>query len=147
MIDQFRADLMDAYGGNPNLTTPNLDRLASEGALFTNAVAAGPLCTPARGMFHTGLYPTHSGVVMNWVEVNPNQRTIAHIFRDAGYATGFIGKWHLAAGAYKTAARASAVIAVHRDRGNSAERGARGEARAEEDFSVAAIARRLQTLL
>ena len=105
MIDQFRADLMDAYGGNPNLTTPNLDRLASEGALFTNAVAAGPLCTPARGMFHTGLYPTHSGVVMNWVEVNPNQRTIAHIFRDAGYATGFIGKWHLAAGAYKTSGK------------------------------------------
>ena len=101
MIDQFRADLMDGYGGNPNLTTPNLDRLASEGALFTNAVAAGPLCTPARGMFPTGLHPTHSGVVMNWIEVNPNQRTIAHIFRDAGYATGFIGKWHLAGGAYK----------------------------------------------
>ena len=105
MIDQFRADLMDGYGGNPNLTTPHLDRLASEGVLFTNAVAAGPLCTPARGMFHTGLYPTHSGVVMNWIEVNPNQRTIAHIFRDAGYATGFIGKWHLAGGAYKTSGK------------------------------------------
>ncbi len=102
MIDQFRADLMDGYGGNPNLSTPHLDRLANEGVLFTNAVAAGPLCMPARGMFQTGLYPTHSGVVANWLEVNPNQRTIAHVFRDAGYSTGFIGKWHLAAGAYKT---------------------------------------------
>ena len=52
-------------------------------------------------MLQTGRYPTHSGLVLNWVEVNPDQRCIAHVFRDAGYETGFIGKWHLAAGARK----------------------------------------------
>jgi len=52
-------------------------------------------------MLQTGRYPTHSGIVLNWIDVNPNQRCIAHVFRDAGYSTGFIGKWHLAKGHFK----------------------------------------------
>ncbi len=95
--DQLRADVVGAYGGQ-NITTPHMDRLADQGIRFTNALSTCPLCTPYRGMLMTGRYPTHSGVVLNWVEVNPNQRSIAHVFRDAGYHTGFIGKWHLAAG-------------------------------------------------
>ena len=98
--DQLRADACGTYGGR-TITTPSIDRLAEQGMTFTNALSTCPLCTPFRGMLQTGRYPTHSGVVLNWVEVNPDQRCIAHVFRDAGYETGFIGKWHLAAGARK----------------------------------------------
>jgi len=95
--DQLRADACSVYGGK-NIQTPNIDKLASQGVRFTNAVSTCPLCSPFRGMLQTGCFPTHSGLVLNFLEVNPKQRCIAHIFRDAGYHTGFIGKWHLAAG-------------------------------------------------
>jgi len=96
-FDQLRADVCGVYGGG-NIVTPNIDRLASEGVRFTNAVSTCPVCTPYRGMLLTGRYPTHSGIVLNFIESNPNQRCLPHVFRDAGYRTGFIGKWHLAAG-------------------------------------------------
>lgn len=95
--DQLRADMCGVYGGQ-NITTPNIDRLAQQGVTFNNALSTCPLCTPFRGMLQTGRYPSHTGIVINWVEVNPRQRGIANIFADAGYRTGFIGKWHLAAG-------------------------------------------------
>jgi arylsulfatase A-like enzyme len=95
--DQLRADACSVYGG-VNIETPHIDRLAAEGMRFTNALSTYPLCTPYRAMLQTGRYPTHSGSIMNFTEVNPDQRCIAHVFADAGYDTGFIGKWHLAAG-------------------------------------------------
>jgi arylsulfatase A-like enzyme len=102
--DQLRADVCGVYGGR-NITTPNIDRLAEQGVTFDNATSTCPLCTPFRGMLQTGRYPTHTGLVLNWVDVNPNQPTIARVFRDAGYRTGFIGKWHLAAGRRKRAGK------------------------------------------
>ena len=102
--DQLRADACGVYGGG-NITTPNIDRLASQGMLFTNGISTCPLCTPYRGMLQTGRYPTHSGLVLNRVEANPDQTCIAHVFADAGYRTGFIGKWHLSAGLLKTAGK------------------------------------------
>ncbi len=98
--DQLRADACSVYGGK-NIATPNIDRLAAQGMRLTNGTSTCPLCTPFRGMLQTGRYPTHSGIVLNWIEANPNQRCIAHVFKDAGYHTGFIGKWHLSAGALK----------------------------------------------
>ncbi|MHC4671736.1 MAG: sulfatase family protein [Planctomycetota bacterium] len=98
--DQLRNEACSIYGGR-NITTPNMERLARGGMTFNNATSTCPLCTPYRGMLQTGRYPTHSGLVLNWVEPNPNQRCIAHVFRDAGYDPGFIGKWHLAAGVKK----------------------------------------------
>ncbi len=98
--DELRADACSVYGGK-NIQTPNIDKLASQGIRFTNALSTCPLCTPFRGMLQTGRYPTHSGLVCNWVEVNPNQTSIANIFNSAGYRTAFIGKWHLAAGMRK----------------------------------------------
>ena len=71
--------------------------------LVANAISSTPLCTPYRGMFQTGPYPTHTGIVLNWIESNPNHAGIAHTFREAGYKTGFIGKWHLAVGRCKMA--------------------------------------------
>jgi arylsulfatase A-like enzyme len=98
-IDQLRADVCGIYGGS-DIETPHIDRLASQGATFANAVSSCPLCTPYRGMVQTGRYPTHSGIVMNFVEANPRQnpRCLGQMFAAAGYGTGFIGKWHLSSG-------------------------------------------------
>jgi len=100
--DQLRANMCSVYGGR-NIATPNIDRLASEGVVFTNSVSTCPLCTPYRGMLQTGRYPTHSGVLINFVEASPaqNPHCLADVFAAAGYETGYIGKWHLAAGAHK----------------------------------------------
>ncbi|MBN1419564.1 MAG: sulfatase [Planctomycetes bacterium] len=95
--DQLRAQALGCEG-ETNIATPNIDRLAREGAWFTNALSTCPLCTPFRGMVQTGRYPTHSGLVMNWVDMHPSEVGIAEVFGAAGYDTGFIGKWHLAAG-------------------------------------------------
>lgn len=97
--DQLRADVCSVYGGR-NITTPNIDRLASAGVVFTNSVSSCPLCTPYRGMVHTGRYPTHSGILCNFLEAShrQNPNCLADVFRSAGYETGFIGKWHLSAG-------------------------------------------------
>ena len=97
--DQLRADVCGVYGGK-DITTPNIDQLAGQGVVFANAVSSCPLCTPYRGMVQTGRYPTHSGVLMNFVEVNAvqNPNCLANVFAAAGYETGFIGKWHLTSG-------------------------------------------------
>jgi arylsulfatase A-like enzyme len=97
--DQLRADQCGVYGGR-NIATPNVDRLAREGVVFTNSVSSCPLCTPYRGMLLTGRYPTHSGILINFIEASAaqNPHCLANVFGAAGYATGFIGKWHLAAG-------------------------------------------------
>jgi arylsulfatase A-like enzyme len=106
--DQLRASVCGVYGGQ-NITTPNIDRLANQGVTFINATSTCPLCTPFRGMLQTGRYPTHSGLVLNFADVNPNQKCVAHIFRDAGYDTAFIGKWHLSAGRLKMAGKHGAT--------------------------------------
>jgi len=97
--DQLRADVCGVYGGR-NITTPHIDRLASQGAAFSNSISSCPLCTPYRGMLQTGRYPTHSGILMNFVEASQiqNPHCMANIFGAAGYDTGFIGKWHLSSG-------------------------------------------------
>jgi arylsulfatase A-like enzyme len=97
--DQLRADVCGVYGGR-DIATPHIDRLASQGVIFTNSVSSCPLCTPYRGMVQTGRYPTHSGIVMNFVEANAvqNPHCLADVFGAAGYETGFIGKWHLSSG-------------------------------------------------
>ena len=100
--DQLRADMCSVYGGR-NVSTPNIDRLASEGVVFSNSVSTCPLCAPYRGMLQTGRFPTHSGILMNFVEANylQNPHCLADVFSAAGYQTGYIGKWHLAAGIQK----------------------------------------------
>ena len=100
--DQLRADVCGVYGGK-DITTPNIDQLANEGVVFTNCVSSCPLCTPYRGMLQTGRYPTHSGILFNFVEANAvqNPHCLANVFAAAGYETGFVGKWHLASGMHR----------------------------------------------
>jgi len=98
--DQVRAQAVGCYGGK-NIPTPNIDRLASQGVRFTNALSTYPLCTPYRAMLQTGRWPALSCGIMNWVNLPPTGESMANAFDRAGYDTGFIGKWHLAAGQRK----------------------------------------------
>ena len=84
--------------GNPDIRTPNLDRLAAEGARFTRMFTPDPVCCPARAALMTGLLPHRTGVVRNGQRLSTGVPCIAEITRAAGYATGHIGKWHLDGG-------------------------------------------------
>jgi len=81
--------------GNPMGLTPNLDRLARQGTFFRNAVTPQPVCGPARSCLQTGQYATTTGVWCNGPGLKRDAVTLANCFRDAGYRTGYIGKWHL----------------------------------------------------
>lgn len=94
--DQQRWDTTGIHG-NPLDLTPNFDRLAREGTHVAHSFTCQPVCAPARSCLQTGLYATETGVFKNGVPLRPDARTLAHHFREAGYATGYIGKWHLAA--------------------------------------------------
>jgi len=93
------ADQMHGFAmgcmGDPNVKTPNLDRLAAEGTLFRNTYSSYPVCTPFRGILMTGRYAHQTGVIENEKAVPQNERTLAASLNDGGYRTSYIGKWHL----------------------------------------------------
>lgn len=83
--------------GHPFLETPNIDRLVEEGAMFSNAYQAVPLCSPNRASILTGQYPSRHGIVDN-VARNKASHKLALFAKDlqkAGYETAHIGKWHM----------------------------------------------------
>ena len=92
--DQWRAQAT-GYAGDPNVRTPNLDRLAKEGLNFRNAVSVCPVCTPYRAALMTGRYPTSTGMFLNDAALPDAELCMAEMFKAAGYATAYIGKWHL----------------------------------------------------
>ncbi len=92
--DQWRAQAT-GYAGDPNAHTPNLDRLAAQSVNFTHAVSGCPVCSPYRASLMTGQYWHTHGVFLNDVPLPDTAVTVAEAFRDAGYQTGYIGKWHL----------------------------------------------------
>ena len=94
LADEWRAQ-STGYGGDRNVRIPTLDRLAAESVSFENAVSGCPVCCPYRASLMTGQYPLTNGVFINDVELKPNGPTLGETFRSAGYATGFIGKWHV----------------------------------------------------
>ena len=71
-----------------------MDFLASEGIDFTHAVSGYPLCCPFRGALLSGVYP-HKSCPGHEMQMDPSRPTIAQPFRDAGYTTTWLGKWHL----------------------------------------------------
>jgi arylsulfatase A-like enzyme len=83
--------------GNPDIETPNLDRLAENGVLFTNAYSNCPLCTPFRINLLTGLYSHQTHSLLNNKRIPKDCITLAHEFNMAGYHTSYVGKWHIGA--------------------------------------------------
>eukprot|EP00551_Chaetoceros_affinis_P006558 CAMPEP_0203667654 /NCGR_PEP_ID=MMETSP0090-20130426/4458_1 /ASSEMBLY_ACC=CAM_ASM_001088 /TAXON_ID=426623 /ORGANISM="Chaetoceros affinis, Strain CCMP159" /LENGTH=108 /DNA_ID=CAMNT_0050531885 /DNA_START=6 /DNA_END=329 /DNA_ORIENTATION=+ len=84
------------WGPNNIVETPYLDRLAGEGALFTNFHTTTPLCTPNRASFVSGLYPAFTGADRNHNAMTDDIVTFAQILKEQGdYDTGYFGKWHL----------------------------------------------------
>ena len=90
--------------GHPTIKTPHLDRMAAEGLRFTQFYSAAEVCTPSRAALMTGRYPVRSGMAHNQFRVlravstgglPASEVTLAQTLKDAGYATGIIGKWHL----------------------------------------------------
>ena len=105
--------------GSKFYETPNIDRLASEAMRFTDAYAAGPVCSPTRASILTGKYPARLGLT-DWLgedkwhakgklqtpviaqQLPLEEVTIAEALKAAGYATASIGKWHLGGAAVYT---------------------------------------------
>jgi len=92
--DQLRYQSL-GYAGAANAVTPHIDHFAAQGVNFHNAVASAPVCTAYRASLLTGKYTTSHGMVINELRIHPNQRCFGHALTDAGYHTGYIGKWHL----------------------------------------------------
>lgn len=95
--DQQRWDTT-GVGGNPLELTPNFDRMAQRGTHLANSFTCQPVCGPARSCLQTGMYATQTGCFRNGIPLPQDMKTLAHHFNDAGYHTGYIGKWHLASG-------------------------------------------------
>lgn len=93
MADQMRGSAMGK--GNENVHTPNLDRLADEGTLFTRAVSNTPVCSPVRASIITGLHTLTHELVNNDKALRTDLTTLGHCLNDAGYKCGYIGKWHM----------------------------------------------------
>ncbi|MSU51569.1 MAG: sulfatase [Opitutus sp.] len=106
LTDNQGAWTLGCYG-NPDIRTPHIDRLASEGVRMTRALSSNPVCSPTRATFLTGLIPSQHGVhsfldpkfMMGPEAYNTLQEftSIGEVLRDAGYTCGLSGKWHLGA--------------------------------------------------
>jgi N-acetylglucosamine-6-sulfatase len=96
IMDDLRWDELGCLG-HPFVKTPNADRIAREGATFRNFFATTPLCSPSRASFLTGLYPHTHGVRDNTDHDALSHRLITFLLllKRAGYATAFLGKWHM----------------------------------------------------
>ncbi|MFT4855973.1 MAG: arylsulfatase A-like enzyme [Algoriphagus sp.] len=94
LADQWRFEAV-GYMGNPDVITPNLDKLAAESLIFENAVTVMAVCAPWRASFLTGQYPLTHGIFYNDKPLDPAAITLGKIYKEAGYQTGYIGKWHL----------------------------------------------------
>ena len=83
------------YYNHPILKTPNLDAMASNGLRFDQFYAAAPVCSPTRASVLTGRTNRRTGVESHGYALRLQEKTLAAALRDAGYATGHFGKWHL----------------------------------------------------
>lgn len=94
LTDQWRAQAF-GYAGDPNVKTPHIDALAARSLNVENAISVCPVCTPQRASLLTGRFPTTTGMFMNDIYLPKEELCMAEIFKDAGYDTGYVGKWHL----------------------------------------------------
>lgn len=93
--DQGYGDL--GYTGNPDIKTPHIDAFARESVVF-DYFYVSPVCTPTRASLMTGRYNQRTGAIDTWMgrsTMHQDEFTLAEALKDAGYATGLFGKWHL----------------------------------------------------
>lgn len=95
VTDQHRWDTVGCYGLNDIVRTPHIDALAARGVRFDNAFTPTAICSPARASLFTGLYPHKHGVTGNGLCINEGVRGINQYLADAGYRSGYAGKWHV----------------------------------------------------
>lgn len=98
--DMAYADIGPFGAGKYGIETPNLDRMAKEGIKFTRFYVAQPVCSASRAALMTGCYPNRVGIhgalgPKAQHGLNANEMTMAEVFKQRGYATGMVGKWHL----------------------------------------------------
>src|SRR6202790_5314512 len=96
LIDDLRYNALGCLG-HPFVKTPNIDRIAREGATFSNAFVTPPLCSPSRASFLTGRYVRSHKVLGNGDSAAISHQLITwpRLLHDAGYETGYAGKWHM----------------------------------------------------
>lgn len=99
--DQWRYQAVGCHGGDQVLT-PSIDRFASESVRCSHAYSTFPLCSPHRSSLMTGKYPFQVGMWTNCkvgleevIMLKPQETCIGNVLKEEGYATGYIGKWHL----------------------------------------------------
>jgi arylsulfatase A-like enzyme len=83
------------YNGHPFVKTPVLDEMATSGLRFDRFYSGHPSCSPTRGSFLTGRHPNRYGTFTPGWSLRPEEITIAHLLKNAGYATAHFGKWHV----------------------------------------------------
>ena len=94
LTDQWRLQAL-GYAGNRQAHTPNIDRLAGESLNFKHAISGYSVCCPWRASFLTGQYPLTHGVIVNDVPISGDPVGLGDAFKQAGYNTAYIGKWHV----------------------------------------------------
>jgi len=94
LSDDHAYQAIGAYG-NKIAKTPNIDRIAREGALFKNAIVTNSICGPSRATFLTGKYSHKNGYPMNEQKFDTDQQLFPTLLQDGGYQTAWLGKWHL----------------------------------------------------
>jgi len=83
------------YAGDKKARTPNIDKLASQGVNFCNAVSNTPVCAAYRASLMTGKYTTTTGMVINELRMRTDHKCFGHVLTGSSYQTAYIGKWHL----------------------------------------------------
>ncbi len=94
MSDDHDADAISAYN-KKFISTPNIDRLAKEGMLFTRNFVSNSICGPVRATLLTGQHSHKNGVKDNRTRFDSSKLTMPKIFQQNGYQTAIVGKWHL----------------------------------------------------
>ena len=94
LTDQWRLQAL-GYSGNAQVQTPHIDRLARESVNFRHAISGYSVCCPWRASFLTGQYPLTHGVFVNDVPIGSNPVGLGDAFKQQGYKTAYIGKWHV----------------------------------------------------
>jgi len=96
LVDDLRWDELGC-AGHPYIKTPNIDRIAREGAMFRNAFMTTPLCSPSRAGFLTGQYARTNGITDNVDRAAASHKLVTFplLLHQSGYETAFVGKWHM----------------------------------------------------